>query len=98
MLALSHMDIAPSQVVSQARLMRDLVPAAPARLFCLSTSRRFGRRETVFFEGDRCRSLFEVVDGVLKLYKMMPDGRRQITGFLYPGQLAGLDNSAQPFV
>ncbi len=47
-------------------------------------------RETVFFEGDPGQYVYEVVEGVLKLCKLMPDGRQQITGFLYPGQLFGL--------
>lgn len=90
MLALSHLETPSSQVAAQATLMRNLNPELQNRLFCVSTKQRFVRRETIFLEGDPCRSLFEVIAGVLKLYKMMPDGRRQITGFLYPGQLAGL--------
>lgn len=90
MLALSRLDISPSQAIPQATLIRDLNPDARDRLFCLSATRDYQRRQPIFFEGDPCRYLFEVVHGVLKQYKMMPDGRRQITGFLYPGQLIGL--------
>jgi len=44
----------------------------------------------VINEGDDATSLFNVTAGVLKLYKLLPDGRRQITGFLYPGDFLGL--------
>jgi len=90
MLTLSRLEISPSQTIPQPTLIQGLNPDAQDRLFCLGATRRYERRETIFFEGDPCRYLFEVARGVLKLYKMMPDGRRQITGFLYPGQLLGL--------
>lgn len=59
--------------------------------FCVSTTQCFGAGDAVFFEGDPCVHLYEVAEGVLRLYKLTPDGRRQITGFLYPGQLFGLN-------
>jgi CRP/FNR family transcriptional regulator len=46
--------------------------------------------ETLFAEGDDADSVYEVVDGMLRLYKLLPDGRRLITGFLSAGHLLGL--------
>ncbi len=34
-------------------------------------------------------SVFVITDGMIKLYHLLPDGRRQITGFLGPGDLLG---------
>jgi CRP/FNR family transcriptional regulator, anaerobic regulatory protein len=45
--------------------------------------------ETLFSEGDETDCVFEVVRGMLRLYKLLPDGRRQITGFLSAGHLLG---------
>ena len=45
---------------------------------------------SAFFEGDRSTYLFNVVTGALRLSKLLPDGRRQITGFLFPGDFLGL--------
>jgi CRP/FNR family transcriptional regulator len=45
---------------------------------------------TLFQEGDPADHLFNVTAGVVKLYKLLPDGRRQITGFLFPGDFLGL--------
>lgn len=45
---------------------------------------------TVFQEGDAADYLFNVTDGVIKLYKLLPDGREQVTGFLFPGDFVGL--------
>ena len=46
--------------------------------------------QNVLFEGDDADNLFVLISGALKLYKLLPDGRRQITGFLYSGDLLGL--------
>ena len=31
----------------------------------------------------------------MKLYRLLPDGRRQITGFVYPGDFLGLANNGE---
>ena len=41
-------------------------------------------------EGEPAVSLFNVVSGTVKLYKLLSDGRRQITGFLVPGDFLGI--------
>lgn len=46
--------------------------------------------ETLFFEGDAAGDCFIVQAGALKLYKLLPDGRRQVTGFLFKGDFLGL--------
>jgi CRP/FNR family transcriptional regulator len=44
----------------------------------------------IFVETDPAKNVFNLTDGVVKIYKMMVDGRRQITGFLFPGDFLGL--------
>ena len=46
--------------------------------------------ETLFSEGDEAGTVHEVVRGMLRPYKLLPDGRRQITGFPSAGHLFGL--------
>ncbi len=46
--------------------------------------------EALFSEGDRAEHLYNVTSGWVKLYKLLPDGRRQITGFLFAGDFLGL--------
>ena len=43
-----------------------------------------------FHEDDPATEVFTVIRGMLKLSKLLPDGRRQITGFLSPGDYLGL--------
>jgi CRP/FNR family transcriptional regulator len=60
------------------------------RLTSIMTRVRFAARGLIFTESDPARHLFNLTGGVVKIYKMMPDGRRQITGFLFPGDFLGL--------
>ena len=41
-------------------------------------------------EGDPAGAFFNMTEGTAKLYKLMPDGRRQITGFVGVGHFLGL--------
>src|SRR6202162_1658788 len=41
-------------------------------------------------EGEPATCFFNVTAGTAKLFKTLPDGRRQITGFVGPGQFLGL--------
>jgi CRP/FNR family transcriptional regulator len=61
-----------------------------ARLNAIVTHQRLGAGETLFIEGDDADNLYTITDGCVKLYKMMIDGRRQITGFLYRSDFLGL--------
>lgn len=45
---------------------------------------------TIFFEGDRADSVYTVTSGTLRLSKLLPDGRRQIAGFIFPGNFLGI--------
>ena len=52
--------------------------------------RRVEAKEFVFAEGDPTTHVFRVETGAIALYKVLADGRRQIVGFAYPGDLIGL--------
>ncbi|RXF73186.1 Crp/Fnr family transcriptional regulator [Hansschlegelia zhihuaiae] len=53
----------------------------------------FRSKETLFLQGDDARAVYNVTCGTLRLYKLLPDGRRQIVGFLLPGDFVGLSLS-----
>jgi len=52
--------------------------------------RRVEAKEFVFVEGDPISHLYRVESGAVALYKVLADGRRQVLGFAYPGDLIGL--------
>lgn len=41
-------------------------------------------------EGDPARHVFNITSGSVRVYKLLADGRRQITGFLFAGDFLGL--------
>jgi cAMP-binding proteins - catabolite gene activator and regulatory subunit of cAMP-dependent protein kinases len=58
--------------------------------FSRAPVRSFAAKEHVFTEGDPRSNLYRVEAGAVCLYKVMGDGRRQVLGFAYPGDLIGL--------
>lgn len=41
-------------------------------------------------EGEPAKHVFNITEGTLKIFRLMPDGRRQVMGFLFPGDFLGL--------
>jgi CRP/FNR family transcriptional regulator len=52
--------------------------------------RRVEAKEFLFAEGDAISHLYRIETGAIALYKVLADGRRQVMGFAYPGDLIGL--------
>ncbi|MFT8468594.1 Crp/Fnr family transcriptional regulator [Acetobacter syzygii] len=48
---------------------------------------------TIIEEGEPALAFFNVTRGTVKLFKSLPDGRRQITGFADAGQFLGLSTA-----
>jgi CRP/FNR family transcriptional regulator, anaerobic regulatory protein len=76
---------ARSQSVCQAIDDKDL-----ARLASLATPMTAEPGRSFIGEGDSAEHFFNVSAGTAKLFKLLPDGRRQITGFAGPGHFLGL--------
>lgn len=57
---------------------------------CASEAVAVEAGQALFHEGDPNPFVFNVIDGAVKLYRLLPDGRRQITGFLFQGDFLGL--------
>jgi CRP/FNR family transcriptional regulator len=75
---------------SPQRTLEEQFARAPTRTICA--------KEHAFAEGDRRTHLFRVESGAICLYKIMSDGRRQVLGFAYPGDLIGFgSNDAYQF-
>ncbi|HJP67984.1 MAG TPA: helix-turn-helix domain-containing protein [Sphingomicrobium sp.] len=56
----------------------------------LGVTLRLSAGQTLFREGDPASRVFTLTVGSLKLYKVLPDGRRHIVGFMYPGEFLGI--------
>ncbi|AFL54790.1 MULTISPECIES: Crp/Fnr family transcriptional regulator [Sinorhizobium] len=59
-------------------------------LFCRQSIERIAPGSAVFWEGDAAKNIFEVVEGTLRAYRILNDGRRVILGFVRAGDLLGV--------
>jgi CRP/FNR family transcriptional regulator len=46
-------------------------------------------REDIFLDGDEASHVFEILDGIVCAYRILPDGERHIIAFYYPGDVLG---------
>jgi CRP-like cAMP-binding protein len=52
---------------------------------------RYSKGTPIYCEGDPAKHWFEVVSGIVRTCRFHADGRRQLTGFFYAGDVFGLD-------
>ncbi len=60
------------------------------RLAAVAVPRRVEKGQVFIEEGMPASDFFNITSGTAKLYKMLPDGRQQITGFASTGHFLGL--------
>src|SRR5262249_44976590 len=56
--------------------------------------RRLGAHVHLFRQGDDATRIHELVDGAVMLYKLLPDGRRQVVELIGPGDVFGISTIA----
>src|ERR1700751_4830460 len=78
----SRNSAAPFVPAEQIPTLRDLFKGQPTETFAAG--------EAIFWEGDEAGQIFDVLEGVLRVYRIMPDGRRAIMGFIHPGDVLGV--------
>jgi CRP/FNR family transcriptional regulator len=64
-------------------------PVSLASLFHLQPAEAVTAGKALFWEGDAASHLFEITEGIIRLYRIIGEGRRVITAFLFPGDLVG---------
>ncbi|QOZ73660.1 helix-turn-helix domain-containing protein [Bradyrhizobium arachidis] len=53
---------------------------------------KYGRGTEIFGEAEPADYIYQVIEGAVRTYKLLSDGRRQIGAFHLPGDIFGLDN------
>jgi len=74
--------VLPVEPVERSPSLRGVFKGQPADSYSAG--------EAIFWEGDEAGHIFDVVEGVLRVYRILPDGRRAIMGFIYPGDVLGV--------
>lgn len=70
------------QPIEEALSLRDLFKGQPTHAYSAG--------EAIIWEGDPADQIFDIVEGVLRVCKVLSDGRRAIVGFIYPGDVLGV--------
>jgi CRP/FNR family transcriptional regulator len=74
----------------QAHTLEDeLTFAERAELAAIGSPLELPRRNPIVRMGDNADAVYTVVSGVVRIYLVLGDGRRQIIGFLQPGDVFG---------
>ena len=90
--------VAPSSPCN-ACTIRQLTFCAPLdrqelhQLNAIVTGIELAPGDPLFDEQEPANHMFNVTAGSMKVYKLLPDGRRQITGFFFAGDFLGLANN-----
>lgn len=79
----------PVRVVARQPLFTSLTEAECTTLVERSHCRTVTRGEVLFREGDSCRGLYLVVEGMVRTYRANPDGQEQVLGVFGAGESLG---------
>lgn len=75
------------EVVKPRQLLSD---EERAQLATISSIVRFRKGEQIYAAGDPAETMYNVIGGIVKSYRTMPNGGEHIAAFLYPEDLFGL--------
>lgn len=80
------MTLPAADVLRKTPLFAALPDEDLRRVAALAVPRRFGKKETVFREGDKADGFFVVASGKVKVFKLSGEGKEQVLHVLDPGQ------------
>lgn len=87
--------LTPIPVVDAPQLDRQRPPNAfrgePESFQVSSVPMNFGRNAEIFAEGEKAGYVYKLVSGVVRVSKLLPDGRRQISAFHLSGDMFGFE-------
>ena len=64
---------------------------APESSAFIGVAMSFGRNAEIYAEGEASGYVYKVLSGVVRVSKLLPDGRRQISAFQLPGEMFGFE-------
>jgi CRP-like cAMP-binding protein len=77
-------------ISDRALSLRPAVPDRFEQSLAQASLRRVEAKELLYAEGDAISHVYRIETGAIALFKVLADGRRQVMGFAYPGDLIGL--------
>ena len=77
------------EIIENISTFSGLSPAQLEDVRQIAVKRRFKKGKPVFYEGDRGSGFYVVIDGLIKIYKLAPEGKEQILHIIGPGEPFG---------
>lgn len=68
------------------------VPAASDPIGALGVRLHFDRDDSIYSQGDQSEFVYRIVSGLVRTARLTDDGRRQIGGFYYVGDMLALED------
>jgi CRP/FNR family transcriptional regulator, anaerobic regulatory protein len=95
----THPDLPRSPPVQPCPRPGAVAPEPTLRaMFLAQVAETFTPPRAIFWEGDAAGHVFHVLEGCLRVYRILQDGRRAILGFSYAGDLLGVSfRATYPF-
>jgi CRP/FNR family transcriptional regulator, anaerobic regulatory protein len=76
----------------QPRFRPEIAPEPSLEnIFFGQPAETFAPGQAVFWHADPAKDVFEIRKGVIRLYRILQDGKRVIAGFIFPGDMLGVD-------
>jgi CRP/FNR family nitrogen fixation transcriptional regulator len=69
-------------------------PAPSSTVAPVGVVMSFGRNAEIYAEGETAGYVYRVLSGVVRISKLLPDGRRQISAFHLPGEMFGFESES----
>lgn len=67
----------------------------PDEVRLVGATKSFGRDQAIYGEGDRADLVYKVITGAVRAFRVLADGRRQISDFYLPGDVFGVELDAE---
>jgi CRP/FNR family nitrogen fixation transcriptional regulator len=89
--------LTPSAIATNPPLHRPFAVSTSRRLETPETAAQvgllmsFARNAEIYAEGETSGYVYKVISGVVRVSKLLPDGRRQISAFHMPGEMFGFE-------
>jgi CRP-like cAMP-binding protein len=83
----------PSACAKRCRFVEDIAHFAKAETAAVAPLVRFARRSTIYSRGDAALYCYKVLEGSVRLTRILMDGHRQVLEILLPNDTLGIETS-----
>ncbi|MBW1659978.1 MAG: Crp/Fnr family transcriptional regulator [Deltaproteobacteria bacterium] len=83
------MSVVEGKTIAPVGFFADMPEDLRRKLREIATEKTFGKGEMIFYEGDESLGFYLLISGLIKIYKLSPEGKEQILQFIRPNETFG---------